>query len=109
MERVVGPEITGDQIGPPGMTPLTGIGTINLTQIPLRNLKLLSRARPIPPAPPSPFGRTDNGENCVALLSQTTDLKPGERMIQYMILYRAPLDVVYTTNDTIVAIYTSYE
>lgn len=36
-------------------------------------------------------------------------LKPGERMIQYMLLYRAPLDVVYTTNDTIAAIYTSYE
>ncbi len=36
-------------------------------------------------------------------------LKPGERLIQYMILCRAPLDVVYTTNDTIVAIYTSYE
>jgi hypothetical protein len=36
-------------------------------------------------------------------------LEPGERMTQYRLLYRAPLDVVYTTNDTIVAIYTSYE
>jgi hypothetical protein len=36
-------------------------------------------------------------------------LQSGERMIQYRLLYRAPLDVVYTTNDTIVAIYTSYE
>jgi hypothetical protein len=30
-------------------------------------------------------------------------------MVQYRLLYRAPLDVVYTTNDAIVAIYTSYE
>lgn len=36
-------------------------------------------------------------------------LELGERMIQYRLLYRAPLDVVYTTNDSIVAIYTSYE
>lgn len=36
-------------------------------------------------------------------------LQAGERMIQYRLLYSAPLDVVYTTNDTIVAIYTSYE
>ncbi len=38
-------------------------------------------------------------------------LQPGERMIQYRLLYSAsaPLDVVYTTNDTIVQIYTSYE
>ena len=33
----------------------------------------------------------------------------GERMIQYRLLYSAPLDVVYTSNNTIVAIYTSYE
>lgn len=37
------------------------------------------------------------------------ELQPGERMVQYRLLYRAPLDVVYTTNDTIAAIYTSYE
>jgi hypothetical protein len=38
-------------------------------------------------------------------------LQSGERMIQYWLLYSsgAPLDVVYTTNDMIVAIYTSYE
>jgi hypothetical protein len=36
-------------------------------------------------------------------------LLPGERMIQYRLLYSAPLDVVYTRSNTIVAIYTSYE
>lgn len=38
-------------------------------------------------------------------------LKPDEHMVQYWLLYSpsAPLDVVYTTNETIVAIYTSYE
>jgi hypothetical protein len=36
-------------------------------------------------------------------------LQSGERMMQYRLLYNAPLDVVYTSNDTIVAIYTSYE
>ncbi len=36
-------------------------------------------------------------------------LQPGERMMQYRLLYRAPLEVVYTSSNTIVAIYTSYE
>jgi hypothetical protein len=36
-------------------------------------------------------------------------LQPGERMTQYLLLWREPLDVVYRSNDTIVAIYTSYE
>ena len=36
-------------------------------------------------------------------------LRPGEQMIQYLILWRAPLDVVYSSNDAVVAIYTSYE
>lgn len=36
-------------------------------------------------------------------------LQPGERMTQYLLLWNAPLDVVYTGNDMIVAIYTSYE
>jgi len=36
-------------------------------------------------------------------------LQPGEHMIQYLLLWSAPLDVVYTSNDTIIAIYTSYE
>jgi hypothetical protein len=36
-------------------------------------------------------------------------LQPGERMIQYRLLYTEPLDVVYTSSNTIVAIYTSYE
>jgi len=36
-------------------------------------------------------------------------LQPGERMTQYLLLWSAPLDVVYTSNDAIVAIYTSYE
>lgn len=30
-------------------------------------------------------------------------------MTQYLLLWNAPLDVVYTSNDVIVAIYTSYE
>ena len=36
-------------------------------------------------------------------------LGPGERMTQYRLLYRAPLDVVYRSNDTIVVMLTSYE
>lgn len=36
-------------------------------------------------------------------------LKPGEQMVQYMILWNAPLDVVYDRDDRIVARYTSYE
>lgn len=35
-------------------------------------------------------------------------LKPGERMTRYSLL-GAPLDVVFTSDDRIVAIYTSYE
>jgi hypothetical protein len=37
------------------------------------------------------------------------ELHSGERMVQYLLLWREPLDVVYSTNDRIVAIYTSYE
>ena len=36
-------------------------------------------------------------------------LQAGETMMQYRLLYNAPLDVVYTSSNTIVAIYTSYE
>jgi hypothetical protein len=38
-------------------------------------------------------------------------LQPGERIVQYWLLYSpsAPLDVIYPNNDAIVAIYTSYE
>jgi len=36
-------------------------------------------------------------------------LQPGERMTQYLILWDAPLDVVYRSNDTIVTIFCSYE
>jgi hypothetical protein len=36
-------------------------------------------------------------------------LQPGEQMTQYLLLWNAPLDVVYTSNNTVVAIYTSYE
>ena len=36
-------------------------------------------------------------------------LQAGERMTQYLLLWYAPLDVVYTSSNTIVAIYTSYE
>jgi len=60
-------------------------------------------------------------ESCLSLYSereiQTSQsmwghdyrLQPGERMVQYRLLYSAPLDVVYTSTNTIVAIYTSYE
>lgn len=37
------------------------------------------------------------------------ELGPGERMLRYRLLYRAPLDVVYRSNDTIAVILTSYE
>ena len=33
----------------------------------------------------------------------------GERMVQYLILWNAPLDVVYNKDDRIMEIYTSYE
>lgn len=36
-------------------------------------------------------------------------LQPGERMTQYLLLWNAPLDVVYSSHDAVVAIYTSYE
>lgn len=36
-------------------------------------------------------------------------LHPGERMTQYLLLWSAPLDVVYSSNNIVVAIYTSYE
>lgn len=36
-------------------------------------------------------------------------LEPGERMTQYLLLWNAPMEVVYSSNDGIVAIYTSYE
>lgn len=36
-------------------------------------------------------------------------LLPGERMTQYLLLWSAPLDVVYTSDNLIVTIYTSYE
>lgn len=36
-------------------------------------------------------------------------LQPGERMTQYLLLWKAPLDVVYTSSNTIVVTYTSYE
>ncbi len=36
-------------------------------------------------------------------------LDRGHRMIRYMILWNAPLDVVYDENNGIVRIYTSYE
>ena len=39
------------------------------------------------------------------------EIKPGERMLQYCILWdeRCPLDVVYDDTDNIKAIFTSYE
>ena len=36
-------------------------------------------------------------------------IKPGERMVRYSILLGAPLDVVYTDDDNLVAVYTTYE
>ena len=36
-------------------------------------------------------------------------LQAGERMTQYLLLWNAPLEVVYTSSDTTVGIYTSYE
>jgi hypothetical protein len=36
-------------------------------------------------------------------------LGEGERMVQYLILWNAPLDVVYNKDNRIMAIYTSYE
>lgn len=36
-------------------------------------------------------------------------LAANERMVQYLILWHAPLDVVYDSDDRIQAIYTSYE
>ena len=37
------------------------------------------------------------------------ELKNGEQMVQYLLLWNAPLDVVYDSNDNIRMIYTSYE
>jgi hypothetical protein len=36
-------------------------------------------------------------------------LQAGERMTQYLLLWSAPLDIVYSSNNTVVMIYTSYE
>jgi len=36
-------------------------------------------------------------------------IESGERIVEYDLLYLAPLDVIYTTNDTIAQIYTAYE
>ena len=44
-----------------------------------------------------------------SLWGRDYQLKENERMIQYNILWDAPLDVVYDNNDKIIRIYTSYE
>lgn len=36
-------------------------------------------------------------------------LDEGDRMIRYMILWNAPLDVVYDASNNIIRVYTSYE
>ena len=36
-------------------------------------------------------------------------LRPGDHMIEYLLLWKAPSDVVYDSNDVITQIYTSYE
>lgn len=42
-------------------------------------------------------------------LGSGTELETGQKMVQYRLLWKAELDVVYDTVDTIVAIFTSYE
>jgi hypothetical protein len=37
------------------------------------------------------------------------ELQEGERMVQYLIMWREPLDVVYNSSNQIVRIFTSYE
>jgi hypothetical protein len=44
-----------------------------------------------------------------SLWGKNYKLGNDERMIQYMILWNAPLDVVYDKRGRIVMIYTSYE
>ena len=36
-------------------------------------------------------------------------LEPGQRMVQYLLLWSAPLDVIYDADDRVVRIWTSYE
>ena len=36
-------------------------------------------------------------------------LRDGDRMIQYLLMWRTPLDVVYDHDNRVVQIYTSYE
>ena len=38
-----------------------------------------------------------------------TELECDQRMVQYLLLWSAPLDVVYDSNDRIVRLFTSYE
>jgi len=44
-----------------------------------------------------------------SLWGHNYQLGDGERMTQYRLLYLAPLDVVYRSDDRIVAMYPSYE
>lgn len=37
------------------------------------------------------------------------EYEPGDYMVRYNILWNAPLDVVYTSDDLLVATYTTYE
>lgn len=55
----------------------------------------LYRAREIQPS------ASDWGRNHV--------LREGDKMVQYMILWNAPLEVVYDRDDKLLAFYTSYE
>jgi hypothetical protein len=38
-----------------------------------------------------------------------SEFNPGDRMIRYSVLLGAPLDVVYTRDDLVVGIFTTYE
>ncbi len=65
------------------------------TRAELEQHLLLYSVRSIPPSE-SPWGRTYK-------------LKPNEFMVQYLLLWSAPLDVVYDDGGQIQRIFTSYE
>ncbi len=44
-----------------------------------------------------------------SLWGKSHSLKPGERMVQYLIFGKEPLDVVYDRQSRVVVVFTSYE
>ena len=44
-----------------------------------------------------------------SMWGSTYTLKPGERMIQYLVFAKEPLDVVFDRESRVVAAFTSYE